>query len=133
MASDAASGSRVARAIDGAQYAVGLTLLFGGVVSVTSVLLGNGLNGIKVGLFALGVLTGSYATLLAWPHSPEDLTEESGDEETAVQAAIRRFPPASRYPVDPDDRYPHWVRLYLASLTTFATSYALEAVLQGPA
>lgn len=125
----AAAGSRLARAIDAAQYAVGLTVL----VSIGSFLLGllagNGPWGVVYGLFVVGILAGGYATVLAWPRSPASLENEGRDrEETRLQAFLRRFPPASWYPLAPADRYRNWIRLYLATGLMLAVSYVLNVV-----
>lgn len=124
----ATTPSRGARIVDAVQYAVGLTLLVAGIVLAVSLLVGRGLWGVKFGLFLVGFLSLGYATVLAWPKSPADVGRETHDrEETRLQALFRRGPPAAWYPLPARDRYPDWVRLYLASLTMLALSYSLEA------
>jgi len=119
----------VARAVDAVQYAVGLTILVAVVILPLSLLAGLGLWLVKYGLFVVGVLSGLYATFLAWPRSPEALENEGADgDETRVQAFIRRFPPATWYPISPRDRLRNWVRLYLATLCMLTTSFLLETV-----
>lgn len=123
------STNRVARFVDVVQYAVGLTVLFAVSLSPISLLAGMGLRGVKYGLFLLGILSLGYATWLAWPRTPDDLAEEGNrGEETKLQALLRRLPPASRYPLAPADRARNWVRLYLASVTMLASSFAMETV-----
>lgn len=123
-----AASARGARIVDAVQYAVGLTLLAAGLILLFSLLMGRGLWGVKFGLFIVGFLSLGYATVLAWPKSPEDLERGGSDrEETRLQALLRRVPPAAWYPLPVRDRYPNWVRLYLASLTMLALSYSLEA------
>lgn len=122
------SPSRGARIVDAVQYAVGLTLVAAGLILPVSLLMGRGLWGVKFGLFLVGFLSLGYATVLAWPKSPEDVGRDTHDrEETRLQALLRRVPPAAWYPLPVRDRYPDWVRLYLASLTMLVVSYSLEA------
>jgi|APHM01.1.fsa_nt_gi hypothetical protein len=123
-------GQRVGRVVDALQYAIGLTVLAGGALLPISVLVGAGLSGVKYGLFLIGVLTMGYATLLAWPRSPSDLESEGVNrEETRFQAVVRRFPPATWYPLAPDDRYLDWTKLYLATLFLWGGSFALETLI----
>lgn len=123
----------VARAVDAAQYAVGLTILVAVVFLPLSLLAGLGLWLVKYGLFVVGALSGAYATFLAWPRSPEALEQEVTDrEETRLQAFIRRFPPAAWYPVAPQDRLRNWVRLYLATVCMLLASFLLETVVGVP-
>lgn len=120
---------RVAKLVDVLQYGIGLTIIAAFGLFPLSVLIGAGLGGVKYGLFLVGVLTMGYATLLAWPRSPSDLNATGSNKgETQLQAIIRRVPPAVWYPIAPADRYPDWVRLYLATLWLWGTSFALEAI-----
>lgn len=124
-----AAPARRARVVDAVQYAVGLTVLVSVLSLPVSLLFGLGLWGVKFGLFLVGIFSMGYATVLAWPTSPADLAREGADrEETRIQAFVRRFPPATWYPLGPRDRYANWARLYLASLTMFVVSYAMETV-----
>lgn len=121
--------SRVARLVDAVQYALGLTATIALLLTPVSVLASAGFWGVKYGLFLFGVLSFGYATWLAWPRTPADLaTEGQGREETRFQEFIRRVPPAAWYPLAPADRARNWVRLYLASVTMLALSFAMEAV-----
>lgn len=122
--------SRVARLVDALQYAIGLTGVVAGLLLPVSLLFGAGVTGVKYGLFLFGVLSMGYATLLAWPRSPSDLEAEGADrEETRFQAALRRVPPAAWYPLAPKERYLDWVRLYLATICLWLSSFGLEAIL----
>lgn len=124
-----ASPTRGARVVDAVQYAVGLTVLVAATTLPIGLLFGVGLWGVKFGLFLVGIFAMGYATLLAWPKSPEDLEREGLDrDETRIQAFVRRVPPAAWYPLRPRERYANWARLYLASLTMFVVSYTMEAV-----
>jgi len=122
--------SRVARLVDAVQYALGLTVVVAVLLYPISLLFGAGLTGVKYGLFLFGVISMGYATVLAWPRSPEDLeTEGVNREETWLQGLFRRVPPAAWYPLAPKERYLNWTRLYLATACMWLSSYALEAVL----
>ena len=121
--------SRVARAVDAVQYALGLTVVVASLLLPASFVVGAGLTGVKYGLFLFGVLSMGYATLLAWPRSPSDLETEGVDrEETRFQELLRRLPPAAWYPLAPEERYLDWTRLYLATGCLWLSSFALEAV-----
>lgn len=122
--------SRVARLVDGLQYAVGLTLTVAILSLPVSLLFGAGLTGVKYGLFLFGLVAMGYATFLAWPRSPSDLeTEGVNREETRFQDLIRRVPPAAWFPLPPKERYLDWVRLYMATTVLWLSSFGLEAVL----
>jgi hypothetical protein len=124
------TADRWARIVDAIQYAVGLTVLVAVGLLPVSLLAGAGLWGVKYGLFVVGTLAIGYATLLAWPRSPSDLESEGTDpSETRLQSLIRRAPPAAWYPLSPAERFLDWVRLYLAALFMWASSFGLEVFL----
>lgn len=127
MASAPGTGRRLLYLL---QYAVVLTAAAFLALSVVSLPLGWGFVGVKIGLFVVGVMTLGYGTYLAWPSSPEEVyTEDSGSEgESWFQKRVGQLPPAAWYPVHPDERYPDWINVYLATLCIFVTSYVMESV-----
>ncbi len=122
--------ARLARLVDAAQYAIGVTVIasvgFLPLAAVTPA----GLFWVKFGLFVTGTVTIGYATYLAWPSSQSDLTDGSVDStrETRLQALLRRAPPAAQFPIPPSARYPNWTKLYLSGVMMFSTSFLLEVV-----
>ena len=128
MASAPGTGRRLLYLL---QYAVVLAAAVFLALSVVSLPLGWGFVGVKIGLFLVGVLSLGYGTYLAWPSSPEDVyvTQETEPEDVPwFQRTVSQLPPAVWYPVHPDERYPDWVNVYLATLLIFVTSYVMESV-----
>jgi hypothetical protein len=140
------------RLVDLAAYAVGLTLLVAIALVPLSLLAGAGLNGVKFGLFLVGIFAFGYATLRSWPSRPDEagLGQRPGEQstpgsertiegvdpdvqldprtESRFESLVTGVPPLESYRVPPDDRVPVGAKLYVASLLMLAVSYAMEAV-----
>lgn len=124
-------GVRGRRLLYVVQYAVGLTAVVFVGLSLISLPLGWGFVGVKIGLFVVGVATLGYGTYLAWPSSPEELVDQEtieAEEKPGFQRFVHGVPPVAWYPLHPDDEYPDWVQVYLATLGLFGTSFVMETV-----
>jgi len=62
------------------------------------------------------------------PFQPRRRRDRGLREPTAFQRAVRRLPPAARYPVRAADRVSDGARLLLASVAMYALSFVMEAV-----
>ena len=117
--------------LDCFQYAVVTTAIAFLGLTVPSLILGMGLVGVKIGLFVVALAYLGYGTYLAWPSSPDEFTRDDGDtteSPTRFQQFVRRLPPVAWVGLLPEAAYPDWVKVYVASLTMFATSYLMESV-----
>lgn len=117
--------------LEAIQYAVVTILLSIFLLSPVSVLLGMGLVGVKIGLFLLGTGMFGYATLLAWPREPEDLSTTAADFEPSgwFHRFVIRLPPVAYYSPTPDERVSDAIRLYLAAISMYGVSYAMETLM----
>lgn len=129
-------------AADAAAYALVTAI----VATVGAVVLGVGTGGglvrAKAVLFLVGVVLMAYATVLLWPSRREAFRERDADgrprvgesvpeseSRTHYQAFVEAVPPSRwlRSP-PPERRLTPGGKLFLASVTVLAVSYAMEAV-----
>ncbi|WP_254536667.1 DUF7555 family protein [Halomarina litorea] len=119
------------QAVDALGYAVAVTLTVAAVVGVLSLALGAGLNGVKYGLFVVGILLFGVATLKLRPTAPysdaRNLLPTDSGEESGFQAAVQGAIPA-RYRLSPDERVSDALKLFLASVLVLAVSFVMERV-----
>lgn len=123
--------ARGLQAIDALAYALALTVTVAVAVGLLSAAVGAGLNGVKYGLFVVGILLFGVATFKLRPTAPygdaRGLLPTDSDEESGFQAAVQRALP-ERYRLGPDERLSDGLRLFLASVLVLAASFALERV-----
>ena len=123
------SPSRWRAYLETVQYVVFLLALSVLGLAPISIVLGAGLVGVKIGLFLVGTAAFGYATVLAWPSDPEDLAETvEAETPSRFQRFVNRFPPVSLYPPTPKERLSDGVKLYVAAVSMYVTSYLMESV-----
>ncbi len=117
--------------MDALVYAAGVTAALAVGLGLLSALLGAGLNGVKYGLFVVGILLFGVATFKLRPTAPysdsRNLLPTHREEETGFQAAVQRSLP-ERYRLDPEERLSDALKLFLASVLVLAVSFAMERV-----
>ena len=126
--------ARFRAAIDALAYATVLTAVALVGSMILSVVTGGGAVRGNVIFFLIGWLVMAYATVRLWPTSraKDDPTEPAGqsipqENETRLQALIRRFGPIRWVELPPpDQRIGIRGQLFLSSLIILATSFTLE-------
>lgn len=135
---------RARQALDAVLYALAVAAVVFVAGLLVGVALGGGLVTAKHVLFVVGLALFGYGALRLRPDPPWD-TERTEDgevtvtrndsrdattvrEETRFQAAVQRLPPASSYPLPPNERLSSGAKLFLASLAVLGLSFVLETV-----
>lgn len=123
--------------VDTLTYAVVVAALIVLGAVVLSVVTGGGLARANILVFIAGWIQLSYATVVLWPTSPDDLesttdqpTVQANDTSTKVQSIARSLPPLRwlRLP-RPEDRMSSQTQLLVAAVFVLAISFLAEAVL----
>lgn len=121
----------VAKALDGVQYAVILTVILTAVFAPLSVLLTNDLVFLKYSLFYFGFFTLAIGSWKLRPpargNSSSRLDVENSRADTGFGAFVNKVPPGVWY-VTPADRLSDGTRITLAGLVLLLLSWILEFV-----
>ncbi len=145
MSNPPADGTDDERTVDGVPGAVldavvsglGVAVLVFVPLTVLNFAFGFDWLGVKLWLFVVGMLLSGVSLWLLRPERPwkdDDEDDDTGGPESIAadishfEATVHALPPLSWVNVPPDDRASSGLRLLLASLLLFATSFVMERV-----